>query len=193
MLLRWFKWLRRNRLPAAYRPGVTLLRLRQDLSVDCQLIGQSTLACVMSDGLAFSVREHTESLFLSHIVSCEFCMPVPLMPDVIKTGRIVIRHTGNLRRLGTVCLVVGRDDGSLAAIARQLQHDKALQAALLPLDFRRCELRYEDEGWQFCIEHFGASEVVSRMPPLRRYIRLITEQRQVLLQSLRACHALFIK
>lgn len=189
-------WLRRERAPRGYRPGATLARLRQELGQDrvgaeCEPAGSTALLCRSADGLQFTVRERIDAVFLAHTVSCEFCLPLVLDVDMAATnvGRIVIRHTGALRRQGIACQVAGPDDGSLAAIARRLQHDAALQAALLPLDFRRCELRLEDGSWQLCIEHFGASEVVTNVPPLRRYIRLIAPQRQALLRSLRACQA----
>lgn len=200
MLHRLVDWLRRERAPRGYRPGATLARLRQELGQDrvgaeCEPAGSSALACRSADGLQFTVRERIDAVFLAHTVSCEFRLPLAL--DVAAAAanpgsdpaRIVIRHTGAVRRQGIACQVAGPDDGSLAAIARRLQDDAALQAALLPLDFRRCELRLEDGSWQLCIEHFGASEVVTNIPPMRRYIRLIAPQRQALLHSLRACQA----
>ncbi|SCK16545.1 DUF3156 family protein [Vogesella sp. LIG4] len=192
MLHRLVDWLRRERPPRGYRPGATLARLRLELGAECEPAGSTALTCRSADGLAFSVCERTDAVFLAHTVSCEFRLPLALAVDTLapEVGRIVIRHTGALRRQGIACQVTGADDGSLAAIAHRLQDDAALQAALLPLDFRRCELRLEDGRWQLCIEHFGASEVVSNFPPMRRYIRLIAPQRQALLQSLRACQQL---
>lgn len=197
MLHRLVDWLRRERAPRGYRPGATLARLRLELGqervgAECTPAGERMLACRSADGLQFTVSERIDAVFLAHTVSCEFRLPLALAVDAAaaNVGRIVIRHTGALRREGIACQVQGPDDGSLAAIARRLQDDAALQAALLPLDFRRCELRQEDGRWQLCIEHFGASEVVTNIPPMRRYIRLIAPQRQALLHSLRACRQL---
>ena len=186
MLRRWVEWLRSEAPPRGYRPGVTLQRLLRELPASSQPAGGAAVVCTIDDGLAFLVRERTESLFLSHTVACEFCLPLSLPLLAANVGRIVIRHTGAIRRQRVICLVQGPDDGTLATIASRLQDDAALQTALLPLDFRRCELRYEADGWLLCIEHFAASEVISLMPPLRRYIRLIPSQRQALLQSLHA-------
>ena len=194
MLHRLVDWLRRERVPRGYRPGATLARLRLELGAACEPAGSTTLTCRSAYGLQFTVRERIDAVFLAHTVSCEFCLPLALDIAAADPGReparIVIRHTGAVRRQGIACQVAGPDDGSLAAIARRLQDDATLQAALLPLDFRRCELRLEDGSWQLCIEHFGASEVVTNIPPLRRYIRLIAPQRQALLHSLRACQQL---
>ncbi|MFC3533297.1 DUF3156 family protein [Vogesella facilis] len=194
MLHRLVDWLRRERPPRGYRPGATLARLRLELGAECEPAGSTALACRSADGLVFSVCERTEAVFLAHTVSCEFRLPLALAVEVdtaaANVGRIVIRHTGALRRQGIACQVTGPDDGSLAAIAHRLQEDAAQQAALLPLDFRRCELRWEGGSWLLCIEHFGASEVVTSFPPMRRYIRLVAPQRQALLQSLRACRQL---
>ncbi|WP_259767086.1 DUF3156 family protein, partial [Pseudomonas protegens] len=54
---------------------------------------------------------------------------------------------------------------------------------LLPLDFKHLELWRDEQGWQVRLEHFGASEVVNRLPGFRRYIRLSAQQRAALLGS----------
>lgn len=82
------------------------------------------------------------------------------------------------------------DAQALAPLIERIQHDAALNAALLPLDFKRCMLTRNEAGWQVEIEHFGASEVVNRLPSMRRYIRLTPEQRQALLNDLAELQAL---
>ncbi|WP_293764717.1 DUF3156 family protein [uncultured Aquitalea sp.] len=182
---RWVERLARA-APRGYRPGATLRRLRLELrGVACEEVSGTRLDCRTDDGLAFTVCERTEAVFLAHTVCCEFRLPLPLA--CAGEGRIVIRHRGMLRREGLICQAQGADMGELAALARRLQQDHALQEALLPLDFRCCELRVEDGCWQLCIEHFAASEVVTSLPPMRRYLRLLDEQRLALLAAFRAC------
>jgi hypothetical protein len=52
------------------------------------------------------------------------------------------------------------------------------------LDFRRARFTVAAGRWSFDIEHFAASEVVSRLPAGRRYLRLERVQRQHLLSAL---------
>lgn len=174
--------------PRGYRPGATLQRLARELMVDIAEPEGSCLHCQAGASLVFDVQERTEGLFLSHTVSCEFRLPLTLPIESSTVGHLQIRHRGTWRREGILCKVKGRDDatGTLAAIAGQLQNDEHLVKTLLPLDFRRCELRQEAGRWWLCIEHFGASEIVVSVPPLRRYIRLVRQQQQHLLDSLLA-------
>jgi hypothetical protein len=67
-----------------------------------------------------------------------------------------------------------------------LQQDRDLHTALMPLDFKRCELIADENGWRLEIEHFAASEVVGSFPPFRRYIRLLSTQKLALLAVMAA-------
>ena len=188
VLRRLADFLGRERLPKGYRPGATLQRLRGDLGgLECQMPEASRLCCTaLSGGLSFEVRERAEPLFLSHTVACEFVLLLPAAEAGGEGGRIELRHTGAIQRQGIVCVVKQGDRAALLPLAQRIEQDAALSAAILPLDFKRCELVLDEEGWRVRIEHFGASEVVSRFPPMRRYIRLTAEQRRHLLDSLAA-------
>ncbi|WP_324729552.1 DUF3156 family protein, partial [Pseudomonas chlororaphis] len=59
-----------------------------------------------------------------------------------------------------------------------------------PLDFKRLQLQRDEQGWLVRLEHFGASEVVNRLPGFRRYIRLSAEQRGALLAAFKRLHSL---
>lgn len=45
-------------------------------------------------------------------------------------------------------------------------------------------MTFDDSGWRCGIEPWAASEVVCKMPPLRRYLRLEAQQRMLLLSVL---------
>nr|WP_294865227.1 DUF3156 family protein [uncultured Pseudogulbenkiania sp.] len=172
----------RARQPGGYRPGLTLERVRHNLApLECQVESATLLHCNASSGLAFDVRERVEPMFLAHTVLCEFELAVP--GSSTGPARLELQHTGAFKREGIRCVVKQGDRAELATLIRRIEQDASLRAAILPLDFRRCELIGSEQGWLVRIEHFGASEVVNRLPPMRRYIRLTPEQRQCLLAS----------
>lgn len=192
---RWAERWRRPRPPRAYRAGATLARLQPELALAgavCTTQDDSSMTCTVGDCLHFTVQERVESMFLAHTVCCEFRLLVPVSSTLaeLPPARVVIRHTGTLRRQGIACTVEGSRDEALLAIARRLETDPLVIRALLPLDFRRCELHLAEGCWQLCIEHFGASELVTTLPPMRRYIRLVSEQRTAMLSSLQVCRTL---
>lgn len=165
-------------------------KLKNDLnSLDAHFEGAEVLVCRMpSSGLEFEICERTESLFLSYTVACEFKLPLPNLAAPSNNVRISIHTTGLIRLRGIHCKAHG-NDGEVTKFALSLQNNPAVEAALKMLDFRSAELHGDANGWKLCIEHIGASEVVSRFPAMRRYIRLTPEQRTRLL----ACWLTFLK
>lgn len=79
-----------------------------------------------------------------------------------------------LRRSGLGCRLRGGDPLLFKALEARLAE---VQTVLMPLDFKRLAIDCNDGQWRVTLEHMGASEVVNRMPALRRYIPLTTEQR----------------
>lgn len=59
-----------------------------------------------------------------------------------------------------------------------------LRQTLAELDYRRFYLHLEKGRWSCEIEPLGASEVVCHLPPVRRYLRLLPQQRMLLLSVL---------
>ncbi len=167
-------WLERQtgpRTPAGYRPGATLARLRHNLGLtDLQSVASFTYR---EDGPRIEVRERTESHLLMHLVMCEFILCVPAHGQ----GRLraELHHTGALRRSGVACRRRGGDQAMFERLDARLA---AVHAILMPLDFKRLTIDCQDGQWQVTLEHMGASEVVNRMPALRRYIPLDAEQRK---------------
>jgi hypothetical protein len=172
-----------NRAPSGYRPGLTLGQLRRDLAgLDFTPRSQvhGGFHCPQN-GLRFEVQERAQAQFLMHIVACEWRLPVPC--DTARQARIRLRHTGAIRRQGVAARLLTGEDAEWAPLLQRLCSDQRLLEYLLPLDFKHLELRRDAQGWQVHLEHFGASEVVNRLPGFRRYIRLSAEQRVALLGS----------
>ncbi|MBI6952258.1 DUF3156 family protein [Pseudomonas sp. CCOS 191] len=166
----WLERLNGPRAPAGYRPGATLARLGRNLGIpDLQSAASFTYR---EDGPHIEVRERTESHLLMHLVMCEFILRVPASGQ--GTLRAELHHTGMLRRSGLGCRLRSGDRLLFEALKARLA---AMQAALMPLDFKRLAIDCSNSQWQVTLEHMGASEVVNRMPALRRYIPLTTEQR----------------
>ena len=193
MLLPVLERLWQPRRPKAYRPGATLARLAQDLAgLDClgEEAGLRHYRLPEADW-SFSVREQVESQWLLHTVSCCFCLSLstiaPSMPS-----RLALQHLGSWQRSGFACVRRQGDVGELTALMRLLEQDPDLRTALMPLDFKRCELLGDADGWRLEIEHFAASEVVGRFPPFRRYIRLIRTQKLAMLACMAVLQRLFL-
>jgi hypothetical protein len=177
------------RLPANYRPGALLARLGADLGTCERRVLEATAAEFSSAplGLTFEVRERVETHFLMHIVVAQFVFAIP--GAGAGSERIRIRHRGALMRTGVEFIAT---DGACAVIPH-LQADQNLSAALIPLDFTHCELTRDGSGWRMHLQHYGASEVVGRVPALRRYVPLVPEQRTALLASFAATQRVLLQ
>lgn len=174
-----------RRPPSGYRPGATLVRVARDLQpLHAEVLEEAATRFSSADGeLVFDAREVVQAQFLMHLVLTEFDLQLPSagMGQVL----IELNHRGTVRRQGIACRVRAGDAQSLGGLLASLEGDKALLAALMPLDFKRLVIEREGRQWAVRLEHMGASEVVNRMPGFRRYIRLVPEQRQYLLQAFR--------
>ncbi|WP_124339369.1 DUF3156 family protein [Pseudomonas chlororaphis] len=169
---------------------MTLNQLRRDLSgLDCAAQAPGLARFTWAEaGLGFEVEELPQAQFLMHLVVCEFRLRVPGSPG--PQARIDIRHTGAIRRQGVAAGLKQGAQEEWAGLLQQLHSDPQLLAALLPLDFKRLQLQRDEQGWLVRLEHFGASEVVNRLPGFRRYIRLGVEQRGALLAAFKRLHSL---
>ena len=168
------------RAPSGYRPGATLACLARNL-------GQPGIvaAGVFHDpaqGWRAEVHERVEAHLLMHIVTCGFQLHVAARQGGDLS--LELRHAGALRRTGLTCVYRKGDKARFARLRHSLQQHEALLAALMPLDFKRLTLACCDGQWQLTLEHMGGSEVVNRMPALRRYISISPQQRAHLMASL---------
>jgi hypothetical protein len=176
------KWL--NRPPMGYCPGALIAKLRQDLgSLEYEAVDDAR-ACFRCPDLRldFLVEERVHAQFLMHVVTTTFMHYVPY--DGGSPAHIRIRHRGAWTRQGLECVITqGVEDAAVREIARQLSTDAGLAAALLPLDFTDFDLERQPTRWVASLVHYGASEVVYRFPATRRYVRLVPEQLQAILQA----------
>ena len=118
--------------------------------------------------VTFSVRQ--KRLFMASIHSCEFVVEGPVTRPV--RGNIRAHQSG---------FIGGKDSAELACYLNGFPN---LQQTLSELDYRRFSLTFDSSGWRCSIEPWAASEVVCKMPPLRRYLRLEAQQRMLLLSVL---------
>jgi hypothetical protein len=175
--VRW-RWLKR--LPASYRPGSLLVKLRHDLaSLRCEPF-DDTRAQFHCDktGIAFLAEECVEARFLMHVVTTRFSCRIPY--DGGRPARIRIRHRGAWKRTGIECTA---EESPARKIAERLQADLALTSSILPLDFTDFRLEREETGWIASLVHYGASEVVYQFPSTRQYVRLSREQGKAILEA----------
>ncbi|HGM6860518.1 TPA: DUF3156 family protein [Serratia rubidaea] len=167
--------------PAGYRAGGALERLQADLRpYACERLSAGRLRLTLPQGPVLEVSERPQALFLAHIVSHRFC----LGGDTSLTGsvRLTVRGAGWLRRRGVRYRTVG-DKAAARRITEWLARYPQIGATLAQLDFRHAQLTLAAGRWQFSVEHFAACEVVSRLPPGRRYLRLTAAQRCLLLSA----------
>lgn len=183
----------RPRLPKGYRPGETLARLERDLS-GLDYLGEEDghrRYALPGSNWSVLVSEVVDSQLLLHTVSCCFSLQLALAGPA-QPCRLAFSHRGSWRRSGIACRLLRGDAGELAALRQRLEQDADLHTALMPLDFKRCELLGDAAGWRVEIEPFAASEVVGRFPPFRRYIRLTTTQKLAVLAAMAALRRLLL-
>ena len=166
---------------SAYLPGRLLARLHGDLGdFERQDTGSGAARFLAAaNAMTFSVREIVDRHFLMHTVIAQFEYSVAA-PSPARS-HIRVRHRGAFTRRG----IEFEATAGGATEVRGLQADEGLAAALMPLDFTRCELFSEPAGWRVELQHYGASEVVGRIPALSRYVPLIAAQRESLLGAFR--------
>lgn len=157
-----------------------LTRLRQDLhELEFEPLGESSgRFCAADSRIGFVVEEVVQKHFLMRVVTARFIFRIP--GSATGTQHLTLRHTGKWKRTGIQCIP---PDARISA-------DAELARALLPLDFTRCELIQDEQGWQCRLEHYGASEVIGRFPPVRRYVRLTHEQQVSMLAAFAALRRL---
>ncbi|OLS61689.1 DUF3156 family protein [Pseudomonas putida] len=172
-----------DRAPSGYRPGVTLEHLRRNLGLaGCQVLEPGRARFSLAGGVEFEVRERTESQLLMHIVVCEFRLQCSAASEGAAT--LEVHHTGAIRRSGLGWKQKGGEAGLMDRLRQRLEQDQCLYQALMPLDFKRLRLERAEGQWTLVLEHMGGSEVVNRMPAFRRYIRVDSQQRELLLSAL---------
>jgi hypothetical protein len=169
--------------PPGYRPGHTLSCVLSDLRgvFSPQTVESAEAIIVSRDGdVSLHACERVERHFQMHIVSLELRCTVQARAE--PGISIDLRTTGMLFRTGITCSVPSRHRDASKEVSERIMNNPELTRLLMSLDFRRCRLESSEQGWQVMIEPYGASEVVSRMPSFRRYIRIEKQQVETLAQ-----------
>lgn len=174
--------LSKPRHPSGYQAGMTLNWLQQNLSpYCCERLSAESLQITLPDGLQVDVYEKPKALFLAYIVSC--CFRLQGITSFKEKIVIKAKVKGILRRKAVIYYCChGAEFGQ--HIIDLLNQYPLIGETLAELDFRHLTLSIHQGQWQFEVEHFAASEVVSRLPASRRYLRLSSEQRYLLLSTL---------
>ncbi|MGC2241484.1 MAG: DUF3156 family protein [Acidimicrobiia bacterium] len=174
---------RAPRLPRSYRAGRLLSLLAGDLpSLEMVDLGPGHARFVTKDGhLVFEVVERVERRFLGHNEIAQFRTHSP--GDVDGPGRLRVRHTGALRRVG-VQVEATKGVAAVDDLAARASDDAAFETAALPLDFTKFEAVAADGEWVTTIELMGATHITIALPPMRNYVRLYPDQADALLSTL---------
>ncbi len=141
----------------------------------CEKLSERSALLRLNNATAvtFSVRQ--KRLFMASIHSCEFVVEGPVTRPV--RGKIRAHQSGWWKRQ-PIRFIGGKGSEALAGYLNGFPN---LQQTLSELDYRRFSLTFNGRGWRCSIEPWAASEVVCKMPPLRRYLRLEAQQRMLLL------------
>lgn len=144
----------------------------------CEKLSERSALLRLNNATAvtFSVRQ--KRLFMASIHSCEFVVQGPVTRPV--RGKIRA-HQSSWWKRQPIRFIGGKGSEALAGYLNGFPN---LQQTLSELDYRRFSLTFNGRGWRCSIEPWAASEVVCKMPPLRRYLRLEAQQRMLLLSVL---------
>lgn len=171
--------------PPGYRPGATVARVLADLSATRDGAGGAngsngsngsngaSGAARLPNGVRVSATEQVARQFLMHTVSVRIAVTAR---GPAAHGSARVRQTGWLRRTGVRAAPRPGGDPDFARIVDALLAEPALAGALRPIHLADCAIDAHDGCWTLTIVPYGGSEVVSRMPSFRRYVRLTDEQ-----------------
>lgn len=198
----WQHWRLRSARTPGYRPGVTMQRVLRELQsawpVQRAAPDGSLLLQTAAGSPGWRVAERVQAHFLMHVATVELSLRIPASPaPAIAASCIQLHHRGWRRSAALAFRLRGPQHAPVLAMAERLCGDQALGQALQGLDFSRCVVYREPDAWRCVIEPFGGSEVVSRFPSFRRYVRLGNAQVLALQQAMQAllpllqsaCHA----
>lgn len=156
--------------PAGYRPGATLARLMQELPAwETEHLSARRLRLTLPQGVSVQIDERTQSLFMAHIAGCHFRVEGECR--LHQPFTLSARTKGWFSRDGVTFFCREEHAGSRQVLAA-LERYPQIAGVLSGLTFRRWHMQAGEGKWRLDIEPFAASEVVSRLPPGRRYLRL---------------------
>lgn len=176
--------LNKKRLPTGYQLGLTLNKVERDLlPYQCEWGAPGELLIHLQDNLTIQVTENVKKLFLAFISSS--CFSVTGHCDAQIHAKIMVKTRGNFRKKKVFFSTKASDGMHLIKL---LDHYPVIKQTLEELDFNYCHIEINNGTWRCEIEPFTASEMVSRIPATRRYLRLTNEQRHRLLSVLQLIH-----
>lgn len=173
--------LSQKRLPMGYQLGLTLNKLERNMQpYPCEWLAPGELLIKPQDGLVIRVSERVKTLFMAFIVFSRFSVTGDCHQLI--NAQIEVKTRGSLRKKRVH--FASKDEQGLKLI-ELLGHYPIITQTLEELDFNHCHIEIKQGIWRCEIEPFTASEMVSRLPAARRYLRLTVEQRHRLLSGLR--------
>ncbi|KUZ73113.1 DUF3156 family protein [Burkholderia ubonensis] len=169
--------------PPGYRPGATAARVLADLRAAREGDGGASGVARLPNGVRVRVAEQVARQFLMHTVSVRIATTAR---GPAAHGSARIAQTGWLRRTGVRAALRDGCDPGFARTVAALVAEPSFADALRPLHLTDCMVDAHDGRWTLTVVPFGGSEVVSRMPSFRRYVRLTGEQAAALSAALMA-------
>ncbi|PHM47063.1 hypothetical protein Xmir_03647 [Xenorhabdus miraniensis] len=151
-------------------------------------MGPGELIVKPEEQLIIYVNERVKTLFMAFIVYTRFSVSGTINQPL--NADIQVKTEGILRKKH-IRFVSKQEEG--LKLIKQFEQYSVIRQTLEELDFRLCNLQIREGKWRCEVEHFAASEMVSRIPATRRYLRLTPEQRYRLLSVLHLINQLMQK
>ncbi|MCG5379685.1 MULTISPECIES: DUF3156 family protein [Providencia] len=178
-----------QRLPAGYQTGLTLNRVEKDMApYPCEWGAPGVLHVQPQPELTIEVTERPRKLFLAFIVYSRFAVSGQCTDSI--NAKIEVKTRGTIKKKH-IHFVSKQMDGQ--KVIEWLNEYPITRQTLEELEFNHCEIEFSRGRWRCEIEPYTASEMVSRIPATRRYLRLIKKQRYYLLSALQLINQLVEK
>ncbi|WP_244974794.1 DUF3156 family protein [Providencia huaxiensis] len=181
--------LTQQRLPAGYQIGLTLNRVEKDMApYPCEWGAPGELLVQPQPELTIEVTERPRKLFLAFIVYSRFAVSGQCTDNI--NAKIEVKTRGSIKKKH-IHFVSKQMDGQ--RVIEWLNEYPIIRQTLEELEFNHCEIEFSHGSWRCEIEPYTASEMVSRIPATRRYLRLVQKQRYYLLSALQLINQLVEK
>nr|WP_229597526.1 DUF3156 family protein [Providencia rettgeri] len=181
--------LTQQRLPAGYQIGLTLNRVEKDMApYPCEWGAPGELLVQPQPELTIEVTERPRKLFLAFIVYSRFAVSGQCTDNI--NAKIEVKTRGSIKKKH-IHFVSKQMDGQ--RVIEWLNGYPIIRQTLEELEFNHCEIEFSHGRWRCEIEPYTASEMVSRIPATRRYLRLVQKQRYYLLSALQLINQLVEK
>nr|WP_306804527.1 DUF3156 family protein [Providencia sp. PROV019] len=138
--------------------------------------------------LTIEVTERPRKLFLAFIVYSRFAVSGQCTDNI--NAKIEVKTRGSIKKKH-IHFVSKQMDGQ--RVIEWLNEYPIIRQTLEELEFNHCEIEFSHGRWRCEIEPYTASEMVSRIPATRRYLRLVQKQRYYLLSALQLINQLVEK